>query len=112
MTGVYVAAYFGLREGIAALVEIGHEPDSKDSTIGGRTPLSWAAEKGHEAVVRLLVKKGADLESKDSRYSQTPLSWAAEKGHEALVRLLVEKGADPESKDSGGGTPLSWAARK
>jgi hypothetical protein len=109
MTGVHIAAYFGLREAIAALVKIGHDPDSKDSNA--RTPLSWAAENGHEAVMRLLLDKGADMESKDAEYSQTPLSWAAENGHEAAVRLLVDKGADlePESKDRQ--TPLWLAAR-
>ena len=33
----------------------GVDPDSKDSTYD-RTPLSWAAENGHEAVVKLLQK--------------------------------------------------------
>ncbi|KAK5214907.1 hypothetical protein LTR72_011997, partial [Exophiala xenobiotica] len=75
----------------------------------GRTPLSWVAGIGHEAVVRLLVEKGAKLESQD-KYNRTPLSWAAEKGHGAVVRLLVEKGADLEPKDNSGRTPLSWAA--
>ncbi|KAK5189284.1 hypothetical protein LTS03_011644 [Exophiala xenobiotica] len=68
----------------------------------GRTPLSWVAGIGHEAVVRLLVEKGAKLESQD-KYNRTPLSWAAEKGHGAV-------GADLEPKDNSGRTPLSWAA--
>ena len=53
--------------------------------------------KGHEEVVKLLVEKGADLESKG--YSRTPLSLAAMNGHEAVVKLLVEKGANLKSKD-------------
>jgi ankyrin repeat protein len=38
----------------------------------------------------MLLKKGANLESTDSKYSQTPLLWA---GHKAVVKLLLEKGA-------------------
>ncbi|RYP59119.1 hypothetical protein DL770_010282 [Monosporascus sp. CRB-9-2] len=80
-------------------------------TRESQSPLPKAAAHRHEAVVKLLLEKGADLESKDSRYGRTPLSWAAENGHEAVVRLLLEKGADREFKDSRyGRTPLSWAA--
>ena len=43
---------------------------------------------GHEAVVKLLLEKGAELESKD-RDGRTPLSWAAENGQEAVVKLLT-----------------------
>ena len=48
-----------------------YDLDSKDSN--GQTPLSWAAAKGNEAVVKLLLEKGAELESKDKKYSRTPL---------------------------------------
>ncbi|OCK78779.1 purine and uridine phosphorylase, partial [Lepidopterella palustris CBS 459.81] len=98
MTGVHLAAYFGLRDTVMALFKKRHDPDVKDTD--GRTPLWWAARNGHEAVVKLLLEKGAEVESKDSLYGQTPLWWAAENGHEAVVKLLLEKGAEVESKDS------------
>ena len=57
---------------------------------------------GHEAVVKLLLEKGAELETKDSD-GQTPLWRAAGIGHE--VKLLREKGAELEAKDKYGRTP-------
>jgi ankyrin repeat protein len=61
-------------------------------------------------MVKLLLEKGAELESKD-KSGRTPLSRAAADGREAVVKLLLEKGAELESKDLGDGrTPLSWAA--
>jgi len=52
-----------------------------------------AAERGHEAVVKLLLEKGAALETKD-KSGRTPLSLAARRSHEAVVKLLLEKGAE------------------
>jgi hypothetical protein len=111
MTGVHLAAYFGLEKVTTTLLKNGYDLDPKDSN--GRTPLWWAAKDGHEAVVRLLlVKDGVDPDSKDNIWGQTPLSWAAANGHEAVVRLLVAKGGiDPDSKDNiWEQTPLSRAA--
>jgi hypothetical protein len=103
MTGIHLAAYFGLKEVMIALFERGAEPESKDRH--GQTPLSYAAGSGRETVVKLLLERSAELESKD-RYGQTPLSYAARSGHEAVVKLLLERGAELESKDSDGRTPL------
>ncbi|KAI9763767.1 MAG: hypothetical protein M1840_009092 [Geoglossum simile] len=112
MTGIHIAAYFGLVGMMMGLLKNGCNPDLRDSY--GHTPLSWAAKRGHEAVVKLLLERGAELESKDSgdSYSLTPLSWAAVIRHEAVVKLLLERGAELESKDSHGRTPLSWAAEE
>jgi ankyrin repeat protein len=56
---------------------------------------------GHEAVVKLQLEKGADMECKDRYEGLRALWWAAGRGDEAVVKLLLEKGADVVSKDSG-----------
>ncbi|KAF3147187.1 hypothetical protein TWF703_000027 [Orbilia oligospora] len=66
------------------------------------TPLWCAAKNGHEAVVKLLVDRGADMEAKDN-YEMTPLQCAAENGHEAVVKLLKREGTgmiSPAPRDS------------
>jgi ankyrin repeat protein len=66
---------------------------------------TWTAENGSEAVVNILLEKGANIESKNTN-GRTPLSRASEHGCEA-VKLLLEKGANLESQDNDGRTPLS-----
>jgi len=61
---------------------------------------------------KLLLKKGAKLESKN-KFGQTLPSHAIEKGHVAVVKLLLEKGAELETKDKDySRTPLSYALEK
>ncbi|KAI9769861.1 MAG: hypothetical protein M1839_003580 [Geoglossum umbratile] len=73
------------------------------------TALPGAAERGLVGVVRLLVEKGADVNTSDGE--RTALSWAAESGQEAVVRLLVEEGADVNAKDVDGWTALRQAVQ-
>jgi ankyrin repeat protein len=57
-------------------------PNQADTEYG-RTPLSWAAENGHEGVVKMLLeRKDVNPNQADTEYGRTPLSWAAERGHE------------------------------
>ena len=64
-----------------------------------RTALSFAADRGHVEVVRLLLAKGANPDATDSFYNQTPLGWASSPAqtrrpeHAEVVKLLLEKGA-------------------
>ncbi|KAL1853774.1 hypothetical protein Plec18170_005166 [Paecilomyces lecythidis] len=106
--GIHYAAYCGMVGYFLSLLQ-SLDPDSKDEH--DRTPLLWAAEKGHEAVVKLLLSGGADANSRDNR-GRTPLFQAAKNGHESIVKLLLaRKDVNPDTKDDKyGQTPLSRAA--
>jgi ankyrin repeat protein len=109
ITGVHIAAYFGLREAVS-LPEDGHYPDLKDSC--GQTPLSYAARNGHEEVAKLLLATNIVEPDSKSTNDQTPLWWAARNGHEEVVKLLLATNAvEPDSRSTNGQTPLWWAAR-
>ncbi|KAI9761895.1 MAG: hypothetical protein M1840_001548 [Geoglossum simile] len=92
---------------VGLLLEKTVNADSEDNN--GRTPLSWAAENGRDAVVKLLLEKAVNVDSEDGN-DWTPLSWAARYGYEEVVKLLLEKAVNVDSEDVNGWTPLSWAA--
>jgi Ankyrin repeats (many copies) len=71
----------------------GHKPYSTE----GYTPLDWAAVRGHAAVAKYLIRRGANVNAADGA-GWTPLHLAAQKGHLELVKLLVKSGADVEAK--------------
>jgi ankyrin repeat protein len=103
------AAFIG-SDNIVQFLETGKvDVDSKG--VNDRTPLSWAAEYGRDAVVKLLLETGkVDVDSND-RAGQTPLLLAANNRHNTVVKLLLETGkVDVNSEDRHGRTLLSWAA--
>jgi Ankyrin repeats (3 copies) len=87
------------------------ERSRTDPETLGWTALHRAAYNGHEAAIRLLLEKGADIKATDQQ-GGTALHWAARNGQEAAIRLLLEKGADIKATDQQGGTALHWAAYK
>ena len=107
MTGLHLAAFFGIEDIVRCLIWYGHDLHLEDRS--GRTPLSWAAQNGHEFTVIGLLHWGAHIDTR-CIWDRTPLSYAAEGGHEAVVTRLIANGADIESKDDTSLTPLNYAA--
>ena len=58
----------------------------------GKTPLRWAATKGHKEVVEYLVEQGANVNYSDV-HGDTPLLWAARLGYKEVVECLIQHGA-------------------
>ena len=74
----------------------------------GRTPLFCAALKGHLYFVKMLIRKGANVNFKDSQ-NTTVLHSAANSGHMEVCEHLIKNGADIEAKDFMDRTPLHCA---
>jgi ankyrin repeat protein len=77
----------------------------------GRTPLLWAALRGEEAVVKLLVERDDVAANSKDNEGWTPLWWAVANGDEGMVKLLLKRDdVVADSNDNRGQTPLSLAA--
>ena len=61
----------------------------------GHTPLIAAAIAGHTGIVKMLVRSGAKLDLRDTKYHRTALMWASAMHHGDIVRVLLHHGADP-----------------
>ncbi|KAK6452397.1 hypothetical protein FP744_10008648 [Trichoderma asperellum] len=89
---------------------LSHKVDVNLRDSFGRTPLSYAAEKGHTDMIKaLLAHKNIDVNLNDI-YNRTPSSWAASRGHENVIKLLLDNNARIDLADTSRRTPLSWAA--
>lgn len=85
------------------LLDAGADPCKCTDT--GWSPLSIAAYKGHDDVVRLLLEEGAPTEEEDPTLSA--LLQAATKGLPGTVELLLRNGADHTVTTKKGDTALS-----
>jgi Ankyrin repeats (3 copies) len=108
LTGVHVSALFGLDEILEHQLKEECGADTKD--ISGRTALSYASQEGHQAVMKVLLRRNdVDVNSKDGD-DRTPLSIAAMNGQACAVKLLLAcDDIDADWKDVNGRTPLAYA---
>ncbi|KAI9783675.1 MAG: hypothetical protein M1839_003523 [Geoglossum umbratile] len=109
LTGLHIAASFGLTVVVQLLLKGGADITARDDY--GKTAMHRAARNGRKDVVNLLLDEGAEL---DSEYAsgRTSLWNAVKYGHIATVELLIERGAITGGRDSSGRTPLLLAISK
>ncbi|KAI0973695.1 ankyrin repeat protein [Xylaria arbuscula] len=113
-TLLHLAAYFGnvawakmlLEQNASEGIPFRRYTSRKDSF--GRTPLFWAATRGHRDVVELLLEHGANVNAKD-RGKMTALHAAVTGEHKDVVSLLLDRSARIEDKAYYGETPLMRA---
>ncbi|KAF2730689.1 hypothetical protein EJ04DRAFT_389255, partial [Polyplosphaeria fusca] len=61
--------------------------------------LCAASINGNNAIVKMLLREGADPNVKGTGAHSNALCAASYKGHEAVVKVLLDNGADPNSDD-------------
>lgn len=101
------ATAFGHRRLAVFLLEFTTDVDSGDY-YHMMSPLHYAAENGMTDVVRLLVKKRADIGIKD-KSGMSPLHYASKRGKVSVAKVLLDAGADINEQDYMGMTPLAVA---
>jgi len=77
----------------------------------GDTPLHRACYKNDPGRVRLLLRKGADVNTANI-VGNTALHAACSRGHSEIIRLLIEHGANVNARNNSGLTPLHRACRE
>lgn len=124
----YVEELMGaVRRGSVSLVEIMlnsvnvNARDLRD----GRTALSYAAQRGDMEMVKLLLKRGADTNTRQYSLSKPyrnggnsqpmrvsgrlPIHWAVANNHSEVTEILLQYGANPNARNTSGRSVLQDA---
>lgn len=96
---LHLAAICGLDSYIRTLINQKTQDKIDQRDLEKRTPLWWAADRGHARAVRVLLQAGAAPDKPD-RGGWGPIRKAAMFNHFEVVQLLLEEGVDPLTSKS------------
>ncbi|XP_027047638.1 ankyrin repeat domain-containing protein 17-like isoform X3 [Pocillopora damicornis] len=89
-----------------------HKSNIEHRNKAGCTPLMLASREGHVETTRLLLNKGAEINTPSGSNDDTPLTLACWKGHRDVAELLLENVANRDCRTKTGITPLFQACRE
>jgi outer membrane protein assembly factor BamB len=101
---LWAAARAGDAARVTATLDKGIDVNTR--TRYGATALTFAADKGHVEIVKLLIARGADVNVQDTFYQMRALDMAMMNKHADVVKLLLERG----SKGAPGVLPMAIQA--
>jgi ankyrin repeat protein len=107
-TALHLAAHFGQREAVEALLAAGASVQARSQNSMHNTPLHAAMPGGQPEVVEALLAKGAEVNAQQEG-GFTALHEAASQGKTPLVRLLLARGADAALPSESGKTASDLA---
>ena len=105
--GLHEAVTRGDLDSVLKMLDRGGDIEAKDPGAGA-SPLHFAVMKGGMPVIDLLVRRGADVNSR-TRNGTTPLHTAVLYARLEVAEFLAGKGADLNAKSVSGATPLALA---
>jgi ankyrin repeat protein len=110
--GLPASIWFTAREGdahaVTAWLDEGGSVDAHCAEYGGTTLLMAAAVGGQEAVLRMLLQRGASVNLRNPG-GFTALMGAAANGRTTIAQALLDAKADASLQDTNGKTALMWA---
>lgn len=77
----------------------------------GASPLYYGASNGKEAVLGVLLARGADPNFQRKTLPRSPLHAAVGWKHHVCIKQLLDAGANPNGLDAQGDSPLIYACR-
>ncbi|XP_034530690.1 ankyrin repeat domain-containing protein 66 isoform X2 [Notolabrus celidotus] len=109
MTELHQAAAAGSFDQVEEILRQNRcDPNQKDIDWNSKTPLHWAAAKGHAEIVRILIEHGA-RPCLMTEHGWTAAHLAAESGRLAVLRLLHSLHAPIDKEDFCGDKPVRIA---
>lgn len=110
-TALGMACHFGNEEIVRHLLLKGADPNQTSDNGYNVNPLYTAVNANFDAIAKLLVEGGAEVNILQAG-NLTPLHAAAANGNIEMLILLLENGANVLIKDDNGQTPANFAEAK
>ncbi|XP_044740048.1 serine/threonine-protein phosphatase 6 regulatory ankyrin repeat subunit B-like [Chrysoperla carnea] len=110
-TALHFAVYNGYSQVVEVLLEYNANVNFREKKKSrDTTPYVCTKKKCSNDIVKLLLERGAEVDSK-TKYNITPLYLSAQRGQQEIIETLLKFGADINCRNMGGNRALHIASQ-